>query len=770
VLTQNDVAGPIVPLKATSSTSRAGALRISGALRPELPNPVVVSAFRKNYDFWRKKKPTALIEPRHGSFTLDWVYDSVQKSHEQIRVLHTLLLDCGYRSRPSGPQYSQLFSKLCLYNLADLGESFLKWKTGTIAALCFKQTEVPERPDFVLPEERGDVLIGGSAACFTRMLIHQHSYHFGWNVSQVKKGMPLGTDTYVKAALEKAKKALTSTRSRPGPSVHEESLRQAARTTRELYKDGWYSPQQPQIPSISGHFFTTRKNGGALQALATHRLGALEEKLVTYVRIPIPKVQYSAHWARQSALSAARADAERKILALHRCLACMTHRPISHFCDRCGWVPSDSIVTVQEESSITHHVDDTLSYDADPQLSHSQWNMVRCVGLKEPFKVRVITGGPEGKYFRSKYIQKAIHSHLRKHPCARLIGEVITPERLNSSLLHPRSHEFYVSGDYSAATDNLDPEISEIIARTISSQAHWDSEWENLFVDTLVNHRIHMRGRPDHSVENNTCEADSLPQKWGQLMGSPTSFPVLCIANLSATRHALELNLGRVLTLEETGILINGDDIGFVTDAPGYELWKQTTTNIGLSPSIGKNFISKDFIVLNSTFYDISGEGQGRTLTYRPYINYGLQFCRNENGTPIDEPQLSISDCRDPRTPSIGDLARDLIKGHPEDTQLRLLKRFVAAWQPHLNRFCPRGMSYWLPRHLGGLGLPVVGEFVGKEGRSRYSRMQLVVAAHLASDPERQSQLTRYRGAKNDSVQLWNMILPEYDELLSPIL
>jgi hypothetical protein len=143
------------------------------------------------------------------------------------------------------------------------------------------------------------------------------------------------------------------------------------------------------------------------------------------------------------------------------------------------------------------------------------------------------------------------------------------------------------------------------------------------------------------------------------------------------------------------------------------------------------------------------------TWEFLPYINYGLLRCRTVKGTFRDGPEKEvICQSQDMRTPDLGTLAGDLVRGHPEQLQVKLLKRFIKNWTPALQKFCPRGMSYFLPKHLGGLGLPIVGTFSsikektspdGKktvENRERFSRCQLVLASYLSNDPERQQELS----------------------------
>jgi len=704
------------------------------------------------------------------------VEEAVCKAEEQYDVLFQFLVDLGFTETVSPYHLTRWICHLSLLNLLDRGEAYLKWKFAHIACVCFSQEEYPTIPTWASIPDQPHHLIGGSAGRFLRHLQHHRSLFLGWNLCQLKKGMPLVSQSMVDAAVTKTVTALTTAQARLaepsgldwtdvlpeepsweslenpvtnleapfGPYSIEHLAFQARRTAAEIYRQNWYDPQNIYVPSISAHFSVGRKHSGALGALVRSRTARRaereEEEQIAH--------DFSGGYRppHTIVLSAPR-DAEVLFIDC-------TGRE-ARFCGCCGWMPEDSIITLGHTMSVQDVIRDTLDYEQS--VTADQENFVKPMGLKEPFKVRVITGGPEGRYYRAKYIQKATHSHLRRKPYAALIGELIGPKRLDERLWQLGENDFYVSGDYTAATDNLHPALSEAVALEISARAGWSDEVRDLYIDSLTRHSF-----------------DGVQQKWGQLMGSPTSFPVLCIANLALSRYALELRYGTTISLDESGILINGDDIGFVTDASGYELWKKITSCGGLSPSLGKNFCSRDFIVLNSTFYKVGESSTGsRNFEYMPYINYGLLKCRNGRGQEIRDLAQSLPASGDPRTQDIGALAHDLVLGHPEVLQVTLLKRFLEAWGPSLKKFCPRGMSYYLPRHLGGLGLPSIGTFSTSRGageQGRYSRMQLVMASFLAEDPERQNLLQSPASiGRSESLSLWKRVQPVQKRLLQKI-
>lgn len=122
----------------------------------------------------------------------------------------------------------------------------------------------------------------------------------------------------------------------------------------------------------------------------------------------------------------------------------------------------------------------------------------------------------------------------------------------------------------------------------------------------------------------------SVRQRNGQLMGHPLSFPFLNLSNYAAYHQSWEMEMGKELEIV-TGpppARFNGDDIGFPTNNSHYSMWCTVTARYGFFRSLGKNFLSYDWIQLNSTLFvlrngefsqvgfanfgHINGRGKGR--------------------------------------------------------------------------------------------------------------------------------------------------------------
>lgn len=352
---------------------------------------------------------------------------------------------------------------------------------------------------------------------------------------------------------------------------------------------------------------------------------------------------------------------------------------------------------------------DYVSLDAGIDVLHSP--------ILEPFKVRHITASPARLQRTLHDLQASLHESMTRLPPFRLSHE--TPgvgllELANLYLApHFREGHQWVSGDYTASTDNLDPEVSEIAANALCRALGLSARVRHLFVAGLTRHRY-----------------NGTPQKWGQLMGSVISFPVLCIANLALTLVAFRLAGRPVTNIHRCGVLINGDDIGFSATSWVRTVWRLVTSAGGLSPSVGKNFVNGSFLQLNSQMllwdpkapriaYSSSGPEAGL---------FRLASC----------PQLAV--LAPPPEGTKEFIGRRLFLSQAPGIQRRFLDGFaglerdqlnrlwLATWSSELVMLTPysREVNWFLPRVLGGFGLEAPSDH-----RVRINEGQLRAAAYL---------------------------------------
>jgi hypothetical protein len=174
----------------------------------------------------------------------------------------------------------------------------------------------------------------------------------------------------------------------------------------------------------------------------------------------------------------------------------------------------------------------------------------------------------------------------------------------------------WVSGDYSAATDNLSLDINRLCLESLLNAFQATEVEKHIALQVLGPHLVHY---PDR-LKSEEVPLESFLMKNGQLMGSLLSFPVLCAINLVAYWSALEEYTGRTFRRCDLPVLVNGDDICFMANNEFYQIWKKWIKKVGFELSLGKNYISSDFITLNSEGFIVRGEN----IVKLPALNVGL--------------------------------------------------------------------------------------------------------------------------------------------------
>lgn len=223
-----------------------------------------------------------------------------------------------------------------------------------------------------------------------------------------------------------------------------------------------------------------------------------------------------------------------------------------------------------------------LQYNSPPEYLSS----VSTYAIPEPLKVRMITR-PEKDAFVLKPLQKAMFNSLKMYSCFQPCWD--SNYNLNS-LLQPGKK--LLSGDYTAATDELNFNISQAVI----------SEIRDAFSDLpLLQQWISYEGG-SHLVHypeyTGLCP---VIQSNGQLMGSLLSFPILCLVN------AFTMCKAQNKSLETVQALFHGDDIAAAVTDEEFLLWKENAANCGLSLSIGKNYLSEDFVSIDSKLFINNG-------------------------------------------------------------------------------------------------------------------------------------------------------------------
>jgi len=319
---------------------------------------------------------------------------------------------------------------------------------------------------------------------------------------------------------------------------------------------------------------------------------------------------------------------------------------------------------------------------------------VEIIPLLEPLKIRLISKGNSERYYVSRFYQKSLWGHLQKLPQFVLTGRVVGIVDFQDLLDRERklgitSFKKWVSGDYSAATDNLDIDYTKAaFEASLRKATELGTDVIQILQSVLYEQMIHY--------EQTT--GDVIMQKTGQLMGSTLSFPILCIVNLVCYWIALEKFLKRSVGLTELPVLVNGDDILFRSSDEFYEVWKGSVSKVGFTLSLGKNYVHKSILTVNSQFYRHAVVEGVDVFTKIGYLNAGL-LTGQSKVTGRDVVQ---------RMP-IWAIHNTVIEGAADP--IRAHNRFLHYYMDDIKDFCSVAekttANLFLPFQRGGLGFDV---------------------------------------------------------------
>jgi hypothetical protein len=346
----------------------------------------------------------------------------------------------------------------------------------------------------------------------------------------------------------------------------------------------------------------------------------------------------------------------------------------------------------------------TKTYFDTARMAMEEQPFAEPVALAEALKARVITKGPPATMFCLKPLQRFMARLLRKHSVFELVGKAQNVETVSRVMGALPEGEFWLSGDYSDATNQLDPKLSGIVWDTMCDVCKVPVSLRQLGHRALTGHVIKFEG--EHHL-----------QQWGQLMGSIISFPVLCIVNATICRMAMEYSRGELLSLKDLQLLVNGDDCVFPVSQEGYAFWQTAGKMAGLSPSVGKVYFSDQFLNINSTNYQYWHFSGGEVLsdelmpwqyfTETKAVNLGLLLGIKRSETDVKE--AAADAVVDDGWSSLGTRHWTLMDKSPDRTLLRVHQAFLRENEDKLAKARP--LPYYIPKCYGGVGLKPMPEF-----------------------------------------------------------
>jgi hypothetical protein len=445
---------------------------------------------------------------------------------------------------------------------------FLKYQLSYLFAKGERQLEMPERPGWIR-HNNGLVLPGflGSffkTRCFGHTLRNREFRNTVLN--GIKKGLPQMGPFHLIKNLKAMKDRLTVKRQTPGCLLDEVS-----RTAKEIYPGGvkyedWYGAQPWTMASSHASYQYSRSKGGNLQLLR----------------------DLDGDWSEHMYLEP-------------DCLASMYYDPSYGTTRELRW-PGRTLEQVYnsvQRLSVLSALEQTGSAHAKP--------------IFEPLKVRMISAGDVLSNGLFGNLQKLLWKKLQRFEQFKLTGKSVECDDIAEvdyqSLVRLGSKfKYWVSGDYSAATDNLNTDATRAVIDALS-------------VDPITR-AVLVRGLQETLIDFDSIELEGVPAPFtmtnGQLMGCVFSFPILCIINLAVYRASLEAETGERYRIDDLPVLVNGDDILFKTNSSHYKIWCGLIKGVGFEKSVGKNYVSKSMAMINSTYFRTD-----KKIKKVPYLNLG---------------------------------------------------------------------------------------------------------------------------------------------------
>jgi len=637
------------------------------------------------------------------------VQDQNEEVREAIQAIVTVARIFGYKGKgevsPTVEHWVSLgkaagvrWAKIAKYKLA----AFYSYH---------KKQPIPEAPFKPAGLDRPDMLVGGGTGRFLSSIMHHEGVvkdELLQSIKQSKKGMPRSTPAILQQVKEEYLAKVITPIPEPNaarglskglnesllvslgeaselvslgvePILSQKTVEeQLRRTVRELFPPGKYQytmedRQKMFFPSTSANYINNRKKAGAVGSIMDH------PTLLKGLRTP-------GGYLESNPILQEEKEEEH--------------------------IENRQYRTIQREIMLQQKFNilwDRILDEAKKELPRVELHI-----LAEPTKERAITAMAPMMQTVMKNYMRFIRKRLAEWKIFRLTHEPISEEIMLDLLgFDLKSWEAYLSGDYANATDDFKLWVS----RTMADELAYCT---NLHPTERVILQITLTG--------NLFETGM--QQRSQLMGSITSFPLLCIANAAMTRWSAEVADRRVYKLQDCRMGINGDDVALRAHRRVYGIWQRITAMAGLKESIGKTYLSDKFVEMNSTQFnrtetpnwivcrvtDSQKSPSGNVvrttkmvmratkLKLVKYVNLGLlKGYKRADGR--SHQKATIADQDDPNS-NLGTLARELLKFAPERLHEECMKEFIQAHKKPLQVMSKMHIPWYIPEWLGGVGLP----------------------------------------------------------------
>lgn len=295
--------------------------------------------------------------------------------------------------------------------------------------------------------------------------------------------------------------------------------------------------------------------------------------------------------------------------------------------------------------------------------------------VPEPSKFRIVTSGDGYLYSALQPIQGLLLDCWKRDPASTMLDDDLT-DRVRQIYERTPESWYWCSVDYKGATDRLKCDATLQVAESLKGCPSHDLLRLSL-----------LSGRAKYPEETGYCDITD-----GQLMGHPTSFPFLCVINKSVYRCAIEqwIDVDRKERLKHRGtlwhnVIVNGDDMLFRCPPSFYPIFKDVARDAGFVLSEGKNYFTQEACMINSQVFQL----RNGVMVKRGYLN--MKLIKGGGDQTLSTPT---------------GISRDLGR-MVTDCPWTACAIPAALRQWKLNFGPMYSPNWYVPVHLGGLGLPL---------------------------------------------------------------
>nr|UJQ92683.1 MAG: putative RNA-dependent RNA polymerase [Narnaviridae sp.] len=217
-------------------------------------------------------------------------------------------------------------------------------------------------------------------------------------------------------------------------------------------------------------------------------------------------------------------------------------------------------------------------------------------------------------------------------PVHRMVYDILSRERwlLRGEATREKFRDFraidefgvksvFVSGDYEGATDHLPIKVQEECLTVFLDAMDIPDHIRSFALDSLRTTIFTREGK----------DTQEYPHNRGQLMGSPLSFPFLCLQNYVLFSYTYR----REDAYKRIPVRINGDDIVFRVPEGRDQDFFVECDNLGVKLSRSKTSVHRHFFSLNSRYF----WGTGSMVDYLPTFKLGYLSYEDKDLATIEE-------------------------------------------------------------------------------------------------------------------------------------